>query len=89
MLENKSHLVLECPLHEPIRGRFPTLFKYVLLGRLKFFNEVDYHVDIGCFLIGFTASICYYKELISLTLEPICCQIHALPPPSRIQIARY
>lgn len=74
-------MCLECPLHDTIKGRFPTLFKYVLLGRLKSFYQVNHRLDTGCFLIRFTASICYRKELVALTLEPICCQIHGLPLP--------
>ena len=39
--------MLECPLYDPIRDKFQSLFEKVVLGILKFFFQVDQQVDIS------------------------------------------
>ena len=54
-LENESHFVLECPLYNPIRDKFPSLFENVVLGNLKSFFEFDHQVDNSLYLTEATA----------------------------------
>ena len=35
VVENEAHFVLECALHNPIRGKFQRLFEKAVLGSLK------------------------------------------------------
>ena len=46
--ENKVHLVLECPLYNPIRGKFLSLFEKVVPRSLESFFQVD-QVDIALY----------------------------------------
>lgn len=39
IVENETHFVLTCPLHNPIRDKFSTIFKNVGLESLKSFFQ--------------------------------------------------
>ena len=45
-VENKAHFVLECPLYNPIRDKFPSIFGNVL-GSLKSFFQSYHQVDMS------------------------------------------
>jgi hypothetical protein len=47
--------MLECPLYEPIKDKFTSLFENVVLGSLKPFFQLDHQVDISLFLKEDTA----------------------------------
>ena len=34
-VENEAHFMLECPIYNPIKDKFPSLFKNVVLGNLN------------------------------------------------------
>jgi hypothetical protein len=61
-VENETHFVLGCPLYNPIRDKFPSLFENVVLGSLKSFFELDHQVDISLYLTKATA-LCHSREL--------------------------
>ena len=46
-IEIEEHFVLECPLYNPIRDEFPSLFENVILESLKSFFHLDHQVDIN------------------------------------------
>ena len=56
--------MLECPLYNPIRDKFPSIFKNVVLGSLKSFFH-DHQVDISLYLTEATA-LRHSRELASL-----------------------
>ena len=62
---NEAHFVLERPLHNPIRDKFPSLFENVVLGSLKSFIQMNHQVDISRYLTEAT-TLCPCKELPSL-----------------------
>ena len=39
-VENDAHFVLGCPVHNPIRDKFPSLFANAVLGSLKSFFQL-------------------------------------------------
>ena len=43
--------MLECPLHKPIRDKFPSLFENVVTGSLNSFFQLDQQVDISLYLM--------------------------------------
>ena len=55
VIENETHFVLECPLYNPIRHNFPSVFENVVLGNLKSFFQSDHQVDISLYLTEATA----------------------------------
>ena len=44
-LENEAHFVLECPVYEHVRNKFPPLFENAVLGSLESFLQVDHQID--------------------------------------------
>ena len=38
VIENKAHFVLESPLYNPIRYKFPSMFENIVQGSLKSFD---------------------------------------------------
>lgn len=48
---NEAHFVLQCPLYNPIRNMFPSLFENVVLGSLKILLPLDHQVDINLHLM--------------------------------------
>ena len=54
-VEIEARFMLECPLYEPIRDKFTSLFENVVLGSLKSFFQLDHQVDICLFLKKATA----------------------------------
>ena len=63
--ENEAHLVLECPLYDFIRDKFPSLFKNVVSGCFKSFFQLDQQVDIILYLTEAT-TLGHSKKLTSL-----------------------
>ena len=55
VVENEAHFVLECPLYNPIRDQFPSLFENIVPGSLKFFFQLDQQVDVSLYLAEATA----------------------------------
>ena len=66
VIEFEGHFVLECPLYDSIRDKFPSLFENVVLKSLKSFYKLDHQVDISLYLTEATA-LCYSSELARLT----------------------
>jgi hypothetical protein len=50
-IENEAHLVLERPLYNLIKDKFPSLFENVIPRSLKSFFQLDHQVDISLYLI--------------------------------------
>ena len=70
-IEHEAHCVLQCPLYNPIRDKFQSLFENVVSGSFKSFFQLDHQVDINLHLmeaIGATA-FCHSRELTSLKLS--------------------
>ena len=42
--------MLECPLYNPIRHKFPSLFENVDLGSLESFFQLDHEVDFSLYI---------------------------------------
>ena len=57
--------MLECPLYNPIRDKFPSIFENVVLGSLQSFFQLDQRVNISLFLTEATA-LYHSRELTSL-----------------------
>ena len=57
--------MLECPLYNTIRDRFPSLFQNATLGNLKSFFQMNHQVDINFYLMEAT-TLHYSRELASL-----------------------
>ena len=53
--------MLECPLYNLIRDKFPSLFENVILGSLKSFFQLDHQVDISFYLMEAIA-LCHFRE---------------------------
>ena len=62
---NEAHFVLECPPHNLVRDKFPSLFKNVVLESLNSFFSLNHQIDIGFYLTKAT-TLRHFKELISL-----------------------
>jgi hypothetical protein len=60
-VENEAHYVLECPLYDPIRDKFPSLFENVVLGSLNSFFQLDHQGDISLYLKEATALLPLWK----------------------------
>ena len=54
-VENEVDFVSECPLFNPVRDHFSSLFENVVLGSLKSFFQLDQQVDISLYLMKATA----------------------------------
>jgi hypothetical protein len=54
-VENEAHFVLECPLCNHVRDKFPSLFENVVLENLKSFLQLNHQVDINLYLTKATA----------------------------------
>ena len=65
IVENEAHFVLECPLYNPIRDKFPSLLENLVLGSLKSFFQLDHQVDISFYLTE-TTTLRHSRELASL-----------------------
>jgi hypothetical protein len=46
-VENEAHFMLACPLYNPIRYKFQSLFEHVVPGSLKSFFQLDQQVNIS------------------------------------------
>jgi hypothetical protein len=68
--EIEAHFVLECPLYNPIRDKFQSLFEKAILACLKNFFQLDHHEDISLHIIVATA-LHHSRELVGLT-PPWC-----------------
>ena len=66
VVEYEAHFVLECSLHNLIRDKFQLLFEKVVLGCLKYFFQLDHHIDISLNLIEAT-TFRHSRELAGLT----------------------
>ena len=64
-VENEAHFMLECPLYNPIRDKFPSLFENVVPRSLKSFFPLDQQVKISLYLTKAT-TLRHSKELSSL-----------------------
>ena len=53
-VENKARFVLECPLYNPIRDKFMSLFENVVPRSLKYFFQLDMQINIRLYLIEAT-----------------------------------
>ena len=62
--------LLEWPLYNPFRDKFPSLFENVLLGSLKSFVQINQQVNVSLYVTEATA-LCHYRELIGL--KPSSC----------------
>ena len=60
-IENEARLVLECPLYNPIKDKFPSLFENVIIRSLKSFFQSDHQVDIHLYLTEAT-TLCHYRK---------------------------
>ena len=49
-VENEAHVVLECPLHNPIRDKFLLIFEDAILGSLNSYFQYDHEVNINLYL---------------------------------------
>ena len=49
-IDNEAHFVLECPLYNLAKDKFPSLFENVILGSLKSFLQSDQQVDTSLYL---------------------------------------
>ena len=54
-IENEAHFVLECPLNNPIRDKFPSQFENVVPRSLECFFRLDQQVNIRLYLKDATA----------------------------------
>ena len=70
IVESEAHYVLECPLYDPIRDKFPSLVENVVLGSLKSFFQMDHQDDISLFLLEATAFLPLWK--FSCLKPPLC-----------------
>ena len=50
VVENEAHFVLECPLYNPIKNKFSSLFKEVIQESLKSFFQLDHQVNVSLYL---------------------------------------
>ena len=57
--------MLECPLYNPSRDEFPSIFKNVVLGILKSFFQLDHQVGISPYLTEATA-LCHSRKVAGL-----------------------
>ena len=57
--------MLECPLYNPIRDKFPSLFETVVLGSLESLFQLDHQVDINLYLME-AIVLCHSIELANL-----------------------
>jgi hypothetical protein len=64
-IENEAHFMLESPLYNPIRDKFPSPFENVVSGSLESFFQLDHQVDINLYLTEATA-LCHSRKLASL-----------------------
>ena len=60
--ENEVHFMLKCPLYNPIRDKFPSLFENVVPRNLKSFFQSDQQINISLYLTEATA-LRHSKEL--------------------------
>ena len=74
-IENDGHFVMECPIYNPIRHKFPSLFENVVLGSLKSFFQLDYQVDISLYLSKATAPY-HSRKLVGL--KPSWCTFNPI-----------
>ena len=58
--------MLKCPLHNPIRDKFSSLFENAELRSLKSFFQLDHEVDVSLYLMEVTA-LYHFRELANLT----------------------
>ena len=49
-VENEVRFMLECPLYNPIKDKFPSLFESVVPWGFKSFFQIDLWVDISLYL---------------------------------------
>ena len=64
-IENHAHFVLESPLYNLFRDKFPSLFENIILESLESFFQLDQQVDISIYLTEVTA-LCHSRELACL-----------------------
>jgi hypothetical protein len=76
-VENEAHFVLECPLYNPIRDKFPSLFENVVPWSHKSFVQLDQQVNISLCLMKATA-LRHFKE--SIGVEPSSCTFNPISP---------
>ena len=50
IVKNEAYFVLECPSHNPIRDKIPSIFENVVPKNLKSFFQLDHQVDISLYL---------------------------------------
>ena len=65
VVENEAHFLLECPLYNSIRDKFPSLSKKIIPGSLKSFFELDQQVNIRLYLTEAT-TLRHSRKLTSL-----------------------
>ena len=69
VVESEAHIMLECPLYNPIRDKFQSLFEKIVLGNLEYLFQSE-QVDISLYLTKTTA-LHHSRKLASLT-PPLC-----------------
>ena len=56
-----------CPLYNPIRDKFQSLFEKAVLGSLKYFFQLDQQVDIISLYLAEASTLRHSRELAILT----------------------
>ena len=54
VIGNEAYFSLECPLFNPIKDVFPSIFENVVPWSLKSFFQLDHQVDINLYLMEAT-----------------------------------
>lgn len=75
VVENETHIVLKCPLYNPITNQFLLQFENVMLGTLKSSFQLNHQVDISLYLKEATAlcpfqRISWFETIITYFLIP-------------------
>ena len=74
-IENEANFMLECPMYNPIRDKFPSLFENVVPRSMKSFFRLDQQVNISLYLIEAIA-LRHSRELIGL--KPSWCTFNPI-----------
>lgn len=67
VIEDDVYFMLECPLCNPIRDKFPSLFENVVARSLKSFLQIEQQVNISFYLTE-ANTLCHSRK--SLGLKP-------------------
>ena len=74
-IENEAHFVLEYPLYNLIRDKFPSLFENAISRSLKSFFQLDQQVNISPYLKE-TSTLRHSRELTGL--KPSSCTFNPI-----------